>query len=273
MIIPKLLILLSNPYIGIPFYIFSVITLSTCIYLIIQKFRRKQVSHKSLIEWSVFSGLPAIIITSFFISGVFFDEQITDILTFLYLPLVGVALATNFFGWLFAAIAVGYTALIVVVIIQPILFLASKLLNEKLQVGLFEKKISLGLISGTVLTLLLYIVVVIVSEAYLRIPSEFHIFNAHLKDVCSDEKHLTECPRSLEDLRNFDPPHFEKLNHKAVLRYYYDEIGKGTFIVRFGNQFLVSDIRLDDRWLYYVQPSVFPTNHPTYPPDMEGKWK
>ncbi len=82
--------------------------------------------------------------------------------------------------------------------------------------------------------------------------NHFHVFNGHLKDVCSEEKWSEQCPRSLVDLRNFDPPRFDELSVCSKMSYSFDDLGRGTFVVRYRNTVLVSDNRYEDRWARFL---------------------
>ncbi len=129
------------------------------------------------------------------------------------------------------------------IVVKQILRDKFKVLNQVVTVNmLFLNIVGMAVLVSVFLTSLW------VSEYCGSRQHRFHIFNAHLKDVCSEEKWKEQCPRSLNDLRNFDPPHFDELSECTQMHYYVDDLGQGTFIVKYGSRVFVSDGRLYDRW-------------------------
>lgn len=131
-----------------------------------------------------------------------------------------------------------------------------------------------GLIGGAILFNLIFILNDYCRQSWFN----FHIFNAHLKDVCSEDKWSEQCPRTLSDLRNFDPPHFDEMNKCSRVFYFFDDQGKGLLVVNQGNQVLISDDRMHDRFGYYLlsdpnqNASTMMQSVPSYPPAMESNW-
>lgn len=140
--------------------------------------------------------------------------------------------------------------------------------------GYVWKSAASGLIGGAIIFNLIFMLNDYCRQSWFH----FHIFNAHLKDVCSDEKWSEQCPRTLSDLRNFDPPHFDEMNTCSRVFYFFDEQGKGSLIVNQGNQVLISDDRMHDRFGYYLlsdpnqNASTMIQSVPSYPPKMESNW-
>lgn len=134
------------------------------------------------------------------------------------------------------------------------------------------------LLLGSLSTLgLLYVIVVgqfHLSNHCQQALSQFHVFNAHLKDVCSDEKWASECPDTLADLTNYNPESMAKMRSCSQVRYYKDSQGQGTLLVRQGNRVMVSDRRLGaERFSFFWMREVNdPYYRKTYPPEFEGRW-
>jgi len=155
------------------------------------------------------------------------------------------------------------------VLVLALRYLMRKLLKVNGEFSGGEVVMSVG--TGVVGTMLLYFGLMTLDWSCNSKAYGFHVMNAHLKDVCSDEKWQEQCPKSSEDLRNYDRVAYDDLRSCMKVRYYLDDVGHGTLMVRYGGMVLVSDGRLYDRWSMYYLDAV--DKERAYPPAMSGRWK
>lgn len=71
----------------------------------------------------------------------------------------------------------------------------------------------------------------------------FHDINAHLKEVCSQSRWQTECPRSGVELYQFAPSAFDGFSQCGEWTYDFDSIGRGTLMVKSQGMVYISDER------------------------------
>lgn len=171
-----------------------------------------------------------------------------------------------------------FSTLWIVLLLTPVVILAYLLAkkpwqkNAKIQMtqlASFFLPVSVGVVS-VVCSSIIYLN--LNGECWDRVFSGFHEINAHLKDVCSDDKWQTECPRNKDQLESYNPSVFDDIKSCGSWRYYFDEAGRGTLIVKKGVVYSISDDRFGPERFRHYYSDKMGRDIPLYPPDLPGEW-
>ena len=255
--------LFSNPWLLFTFFVTLSLSVSLLNFFLHHKSFRSQDIHL-LFMWCLMGLLPLII----FVSSIYFALfGISGFIAILLSPIF----LTQSFNRLHQVVVVTWFVTITV-----ILSLITKIVLQELPYfkkhlyRLTTKQLLTTSVTSVIVLVLSFTSILKIMDYCNQSKTYFHIFNAHLKDVCSNEKWQQQCPRTKADLRNFDPPHFDQMSMCTQTDYYFDEDGKGTLLMRFGNFVLISDDRFEDRFdLYYLRNY---SSRKTYPPSIDGEW-
>ncbi len=155
-----------------------------------------------------------------------------------------------------------------------------KIISPETEAWLSSVVVSLfiSVLSPILVTGILFLVLAVMDNCDYGASTRFHEFNAHLKDVCDERKNKSECPKTEEELRQFNPIEYDQITACSKTFYTFDSATQEhTWMVKVSDGVYISHSHFYPGYgFYYLKGPVSVgsdiKDDQYYPPKFAGPW-
>lgn len=131
------------------------------------------------------------------------------------------------------------------VLIFVLVFLTSYLFTSKKNKDSVDTLVS-SFNMGAVPAIAFFMLISIVTELFIKEPCNaliartYHMFHAHVANLCVDQEDRSNCPKNEGELKAFNPTAYQSLQACTDTQYEYSPTGSYRWVVRFNKDLVLA---------------------------------